>query len=224
MRGPGMQVYAGPTPPPPQTSHVSPAEVLSRQWAEGSMAHQFYAELARTQLPALPRLGLATRRANPEPPGELTFERLILKPDAIEFNEITPVNLKGETVSSNRFIPWCHRLCRAVRPTKSSTPSTGITRLQRYYKPLRHLRPPMLALTGSSLSSTHSRRLPLLRIFHLPHVPPSLPRWNHRLRFSLASPATSAFPEVTTGRLPHRLFRGLLDVHSRCSPRGPLIP
>ena len=26
------------------------------------------------------------------------------------------------------------------------------------------------------------------------------------------------------GRLPHWLFRGLLDVHSRCSPHGPLIP
>jgi len=80
----------------------------------------------------------------------------------------------------------------------------------------------MLALTGSSLSPTHGRRLPLLRIFHLPHVPPSLPRWNHRLRFSLASPVTSVFPKIMVGRLPHWLFRGLLDDYSRCSPRGPL--
>jgi len=82
----------------------------------------------------------------------------------------------------------------------------------------------MLALTGSSLSLTHGRRLPLLRIFHLPRVPPSLPRWNHRLRFSLASSMTSAFPKVMAGRLPHWLFRGLLNVHSRCSPHGSLTP
>jgi hypothetical protein len=66
MRGPGMQVYAGPTPPPTDTSHVSPAEVLSRQWAEGSMAHEFYAELARAQLPALPRPGLAVHETSEE--------------------------------------------------------------------------------------------------------------------------------------------------------------
>jgi hypothetical protein len=66
MRGPGMQVYAGPTPPPPDTSHVSPAEVLSRRWAEGGIAHQFYAELARAQLPALPRLGLAIHETGEE--------------------------------------------------------------------------------------------------------------------------------------------------------------
>lgn len=96
--------------------------------------------------------------------------------------------------------------------------------LQFFDVKLGHLRPPMLALTGSSLSPTHGRRLPLLRIFHLPHVPPSLPRWNHRLRFSLASPMTSVFPKIMVGRLPHWLLRGLLDVHSRCSPHGPLIP
>ena len=30
-----------------------------------------------------------------------------------------------------------------------------------------------------------------------------------------ASPTTAAFPEIQTGRLPHRPFRGLLSVHSR---------
>ena len=66
MRGPGMQVYAGPIPPPPDSSHVSPAEVLSRQWAEGSMAHEFFAELARAQLPVLPRRGLAVHETDEE--------------------------------------------------------------------------------------------------------------------------------------------------------------
>jgi hypothetical protein len=57
MRGPGMQVYAGAVAPPPDTSYVSPAEVLSRQWVEGGMAHEFFAELARAQMPVLPRPG-----------------------------------------------------------------------------------------------------------------------------------------------------------------------
>ena len=55
-----------------------------------------------------------------------------------------------------------------------------------------------------------------------PRVLPSLPRRNPRVRFSLASPGAAAFPVIGAGRLPHWPFRGLLDVHSRCGPRGPL--
>lgn len=73
------------------------------------------------------------------------------------------------------------------------------------------------------LTPHHGCGLPLLHTFHLPHVPPSLPRWDNRLRVSLASPVTSAFPVIMAGRLPHLAFRGLLDVYSRCSPRGPLV-
>ena len=43
-----------------------------------------------------------------------------------------------------------------------------------------------------------------------------------RLRISLASPVASAFPVILAGRLLHWLFRGLLSVHSRCGPHGPL--
>lgn len=39
---------------------------MSRQWAEGSMAHEFYAELARAQLPALLRPGLAVHETSEE--------------------------------------------------------------------------------------------------------------------------------------------------------------
>ena len=65
-------------------------------------------------------------------------------------------------------------------------------------------------------------RLPLLRTRPCPRVLPSLPRRNPRVRFSLASPGAAAFPVIGAGRLPHWPFRGLLDVHSRCGPRGPL--
>ena len=68
----------------------------------------------------------------------------------------------------------------------------------------------------------HDRRLPLLRTAHVPCVLPPLPRWDRRLPVSLASPATAAFPDQLAGRLPHWLFRGLLGVHSRCGPHGPL--
>jgi hypothetical protein len=70
----------------------------------------------------------------------------------------------------------------------------------------------------------HGCGLPLLHIIHFPCVPSSLPRWNRRLRFSLASPATSAFLVIMASRLPHGSFRGLLNVHSRYSPHGPLAP
>jgi hypothetical protein len=67
-------------------------------------------------------------------------------------------------------------------------------------------------------------RLPLLRTGSLPCVLPPLPRWNRRVRVSLASPAASAFPVSMAGRLPHCSFRGLLSVCSRCGPHGPLPP
>ena len=54
----------------------------------------------------------------------------------------------------------------------------------------------------------------------LPCVPPPLPRWNRPVLASLASRPMAAFPVTWTGRLPRRTFRGLLGVHSRCSPHG----
>ena len=46
-------------------------------------------------------------------------------------------------------------------------------------------------------------------------MPSSLPRRNPWVLVSLASPETTAFPEIRAGRLPHYPFRGLLDVYSR---------
>ncbi len=40
----------------------------------------------------------------------------------------------------------------------------------------------------------------------------------------VASSASAAFPVVMAGRLPHRWFRGLLSLHSRCGPRTSLAP
>lgn len=50
----GMQVYAGSAPPPPDTSHMSPAASLSAQWAPESIPHAFYSELAKAQRIPIP--------------------------------------------------------------------------------------------------------------------------------------------------------------------------
>jgi hypothetical protein len=55
LMGAGVRGFAGPTPPPPDQSHVSPAMVLSALWAPGSLAHIFYSDLAKAQQPTIPR-------------------------------------------------------------------------------------------------------------------------------------------------------------------------
>jgi len=79
-------------------------------------------------------------------------------------------------------------------------PSTGITRLPRYYEPLRHPRAPSLSLTGVRLIiPDHALGLPVLRALSLctccRHYPGAaagyLPRSSH--------PAVSAFPDSTVG-------------------------
>ena len=52
--------------------------------------------------------------------------------------------------------------------SKEFIPSTGITRLQRYYEPLRHPRAPGLSLTGFQLViADHASGLPVLRALSL---------------------------------------------------------
>src|SRR6202521_1327219 len=55
-----------------------------------------------------------------------------------------------------------------VRLELRSLPSTGITRLQRYYEPLRHPKAPGLSLTGVRLIiAAHASGLPVLRTLSL---------------------------------------------------------
>src|SRR5215469_7946250 len=102
-------------------------------------------------------------------------------------------------------------------------PSPGITRLQRYYEPLRHPSAPGLSLAGVRLIiPDHALRLPVLRALSLctccRHYPGAaagrIPRSCH--------PAVSAFPGRVTGsactstfsRLARRLL-ALRPAHSR---------
>jgi len=105
----------------------------------------------------------------------------------------------------------------------ASLPSTGVTRLLRYYGRFRHLARPGLSLTGVRLQvpSPHQARLPVLRHVPCADMPSPIPRRNRNaLRSSLILAqvrglafTAAAFPVLKPGRLPHRLFRGLLDVH-----------
>ena len=63
---------------------------------------------------------------------------------------------------SRSFTTYC--VCLELR----SLPSTGVTRLQRYYEPLRHPRAPGLSLTGFRLViADHALGLPVLRTLSL---------------------------------------------------------
>ena len=103
-------------------------------------------------------------------------------------------------------------------------PSPGITRLQRYYEPLRHPSAPGLSLTGVRLIiPDHALGLPVLRALSLctcrRHYPGAavgcIPRSSH--------PAVSAFPGRVAGsactstfsRLARRSL-ALQPAHSRC--------
>ena len=66
----------------------------------------------------------------------------------------------------------------------------------------------------------HRQGFPCCSLPPLPCVPPPIPRRDQPVRLSLTSRPVAAFPNVPAGRLPHSRFRGLLSVHSRCSPHG----
>src|SRR5271157_2305743 len=104
-------------------------------------------------------------------------------------------------------------------------PSTGVTRLQRYYGPLRYPRRPSLSLAGVWLRGSAPSPLgfPVLRSIsmyrHAVVITP-VARWVLIARGTVysnrfhSSPATAAFPIRVQGRRPHWSFRGLLDVYA----------
>jgi hypothetical protein len=116
------------------------------------------------------------------------------------FSRVTP-SAVSEHVSELLGCPISRSLTRScvgleLRPL----PSPGITRLQRYYEPLRHPSAPGLSLTGVRLiSPDHALGLPVLHALSLctccrqyPGVAAGcLPRSSH--------PAVSAFPASTIG-------------------------
>ena len=81
-----------------------------------------------------------------------------------------------------------------------SLPSTGITRLQRYYEPLRHPKAPGLSLTGLRLVvADRALGLPVLRTLSLCTCCRHYPGAATGRLFRSFHPAVSAFPEVAVG-------------------------
>src|ERR1700676_2877310 len=120
---------------------------------------------------------------------------------------------------SMSFTTYC--VCLELR----SLPSTGITRLQRYYEPLRHPKPPSLSLTGFRLvvDSTTLWGFPCFVRFPCVHAAATTPA--QRLNVSLRSfhPDVSVFPDRVAGstcalsfsRIARRSL-ALRPAHSRC--------
>ena len=119
---------------------------------------------------------------------------------------------------SRSFTTYC--VCLELR----SLPSTGVTRLPRYYEPLRHPRAPSLSLTGFRLViADHALGLPVFRRFPCVHAAATTPA--QRLNVSLRSfhPDVSVFPDRVVGstcalsfsRIARRSL-ALRPAHSRC--------
>ena len=94
-------------------------------------------------------------------------------------------------------------------------PSTGVTRLQRSYYPVRL--PPMPP-PEATLRPLPSHQTGLPRLPEPPFRPCPLPRRIERVRMSIASPHHAAFPKWQEGLHPYCHFRGLLRLHSRYGP------
>jgi hypothetical protein len=79
-------------------------------------------------------------------------------------------------------------------------PSPGVTRLQRYYKPLRHPTPPSLSLAGVWLViPDHALGLPVLRTLSLCTCCRQYPGAAAERRLRSSHPAVTAFPEIAVG-------------------------
>ena len=104
-------------------------------------------------------------------------------------------------------------------------PSAGVTRLPRYYGPLRNPRRPSLSLAGVWLRRSAPRRLGFpccvdLRVptcrRHYPGGPLGSDRsWDGLFQPFPFIPSGSGLPHARARSAPHWTFRGLLDVHSR---------
>src|SRR5258706_11485015 len=113
---------------------------------------------------------------------------------------------------SRSFTTYC--VCLELR----SLPSTGVTRLPRYYEPLRHPRAPSLSLTGFRLViADHALGLPVFRALSLctcrRHYPGAA---SERIASLIFIQTYQSSPIGLSDRPAHCPFRGLLGVHSRC--------
>src|SRR2546427_8305258 len=105
-------------------------------------------------------------------------------------------------------------VCPELRPL----PSTGITRLQRYYEPLRHPRAPGLSLAGFRLvvAPTTPWGFPCCVRFPCVHAAATTPAQRLGVVLRSFTQPYQPSPKGSSGRPAHCPFRGLLGVHG-CS-------
>lgn len=97
--------------------------------------------------------------------------------------------------------------------------STGITRHQRSYDPVRLPPgpPPKVDVEAATLIPNGS---PPITRTTMRTCRAHYPGGSKRVHVSIASPSHAAFPELWAGRHPHCPFRGLLRLHSRYGPHA----
>ena len=152
----------------------------------------------------------------PHPALGQDFTPLLLRatPSAVSEHSL---ELIGCPISMS-FTTYC--VCLELR----SLPSTGITRLHRYYEPLRHPKAPGLSLAGVRLVvADHALGLPVFRTFSLCTCCRHYPGAASGLSLRSFHPAVSAFPERVVGSACASSFSRLArrslafrPAHSRC--------
>ena len=104
-----------------------------------------------------------------------------------------------------------------VRLELRSLPPTGVTRLQRYYEPLRIPTAPGLSLAGVRLIiPDHGVGLPCCVRFPCVHAVATTPAQRLGVLLRSFPQPYQPSPKGSSGRPAHCPFRGLLGVHSRC--------
>ena len=120
----------------------------------------------------------------------------------------------------------CRSLCRNTSPGPGALPSIGVTRLRRYYGPIRHLEgpAPYLAIPplAGALTQPPNKASRVALISPVPACCHHYPGGTVECICRSPSSTTAAFPECRAGRLPHHNFRGLLGVHCALRPAGSL--
>jgi hypothetical protein len=101
-------------------------------------------------------------------------------------------------------------------PEVRALPSTGVTRLRRYYDPVRL--PPWPPTKSALRPLPPPRRVSPVTCSTFPTCHAQYPGGPQRGHLPVTSPPRAAFPDPVAGRHPRLHFRGLLRLHSRYGP------
>src|SRR3990172_11950249 len=127
--------------------------------------------------------------------------------------------IQAELVDSSSISAALAASCVCSEP--GPLPSAPVTRLPRYYGPIRRLPRPPLALTGLALPLRAPRQTSIVAHRISPVRAATTTPAEPQEASLVSCPATATFPVIMAGRLPHCNFRGLLGVHCALRPARP---